>query len=282
MPHFPGLSGPLPDELVRVRYGDDEYFLDVLALTSNYQCIYGMGCKGTTPLGGEGPGRHRPADPSVTGCCRVGPTFGLRSTEVGGLDPLEADSPLRLLPFVAALTPEDAQHHDQIAAGNWYAETAADSVASSRAVLVEGNCVFLNTEMADGLNGCSLYHLAGRLGIDPKLTRPKICHSAPAAAFTMADDQETASGGFRLLVTLQPPWFGWFSPDGYFCTSDPAAYSAKDPVFRRMASEYSSLLGEDVYATLLAALEEIWAERGARLQRNWGTPVPLEMPKWAG
>jgi hypothetical protein len=281
MTYFPGLSGPLPDELVRVRHGNDEYFLDVLALTSNYQCIYGRGCQGTSPLAGEGPGQHRPTDPSVTGCCRVGPTFGLRTTEIGDQDPLEADSPLRLMPFVAALAPGEAQHYDQIAAGDWYAESGDGGPAQSRAALVEGNCVFLNTEMANGKTGCSLFHLAARLGVDPKQTRPKVCHSAPAAAFTMADDLETAGGGFRLLVTLQPPWLGWFSPDGYFCTSDPAAYSAADPVFRRMASEYSSLLGEDVYATLAAALEEIWAERGLRLRRTWGTPVPLEMPKWA-
>ncbi len=277
MAYFPGLSGPLPDELVRVRHGDDEYFLDVLALTSNYQCIYGRGCQGTTPYRGEGPGRHLPADPSVTGCCRVGPTFASRTDEAAEGDPSEVDSPLRIRPFVEALTPEEAQHHELVATGAWFDESDPEI---SRLALVEGNCIFLNTEMENGRTGCALFHLAGRLGVHPRDTRPKVCHSAPAAVFTMADDDETISGGFRLLVTLQPPWTGWFSPEGYFCTSDPAAYSAADPVFRRMASEFSFLLGDDVYATLLPVLDQIWDERGARLQESWGTPVPLETPRW--
>ncbi len=278
MTYFPGLTGPLPDELVRVRHGVDEYFLDVLALTSNYQCIYGRGCQGVTHLRGEGPGRHLPADPSVAGCCRVGPTFRSRTDEVAEGDETTVDSPLRIRPFVEALTPEDAQHHDLIATGAWYDQ---EDDGSARGALVEGNCIFLNTEMANGRTGCSLYHLADRLGLDPKDTRPAVCHSSPAAAFTMADDTDTVSGGFRLLVTLQPPWTGWFSPEGWFCTSDPAAYSATEPVFRRMASEYASLLGDDVWAVASPVLEQAWAERGERLRASWGTPVPLETPTWA-
>ena len=83
MTYFPGLAGPLPDELVRVRHGDDEYFLDLVALTSNYQCIYGRGCQGTTPLRGEGPGQHRPEDLGVTGCCRTAPASALAPTRSG-------------------------------------------------------------------------------------------------------------------------------------------------------------------------------------------------------
>ncbi len=70
-------------------------------------------------------------------------------------------------------------------------------------------------------------------------------------------------------------------PGGLLLHLRPAAYSATDPVFRRMATEFSFLLGEDVYGTLLPVLEQAWAERGERLQKTWGTPVPLETPKWA-
>jgi hypothetical protein len=134
--------------------------------------------------------------------------------------------------------------------------------------------------MANGRTGCALYHLANRLGVDPKHTRPLVCHSAPAAAFLL--DDAMPQGGTRVLVTLRPHWFGWFAADGYFCTKDPAAFSAAEPVFRRMASEFATLLGDEVYAALLPALDEIWAERGERLRRNWGRPVPLPTPTWAG
>lgn len=278
--HLPGLYQPLPDELVIVRHGEDEYVLDVVALTSNYQCIYGKGCQGVAPASGEGFGRHRPADPSVAGCCRITPGYQLATAEVAEADAAGADSPLRVLPFAQALRPDEAQHYAQIAAGEWYVETQDErGVWDSRHADIGGNCIFLNTEGPEGKLGCSLHHLAQRLGVDPKQTRPMICHVEPAAAFVIADGLD--GGGRRVLVTLRPPWFGWFAADGYFCTSDAAAYSATEPVFRRMASEYTALLGADVYAAMLPTLDEIWAERGERLKRNWNKPVALGMPAWA-
>jgi hypothetical protein len=276
---LPGLREPLPDEVVVVRHAEDEYVLDVLGLCSNYRCIYGQGCRGTTPVEGEQPGLHRPANPGVAGCCRTSPEYTLATAEVEAGDADAADSPLRVQPFVDALRPDEAQHYDQIAAGPWYTETQnEEGVWRSRHVTVGGNCVFLNTEGPEGKLGCALFHLALRLGLDPKQTRPAICHMEPAAAFVLADG--LPGGGRRVLVTLRPPWYGWFKADDYFCTSDPAAYSATEPVFRRMRSEYSALLGEDVYTALLPAFEEIWAERGERIRRNWGRPVPLPVPTW--
>lgn len=276
----PDLDRSLPSDTVTVRHGSDDYVLDVLAMTSNYRCIYGQGCRGTTPLEGERPGRYRPGDPSVTGCCRTSPVYRRATAEVAAGEEATDDSPLRVAPFVAALRPNEAQHYDRIAAGDWYTEVAdGDGRWTARHTTDRGNCIFLNTEMASGRTGCALFHVAARLGLDAKDTRPFACHVAPAAAFLL--DDVPPGGGTRVLVTLQPHWFGWFSADGYFCTSDPAAFSAGEPVFRRMNSEFSTLLGEDVYAALLPTLEEIWAERGARLRRGWGQPAPLPTPTWA-
>jgi hypothetical protein len=279
---LPGLAltGPVPDELVTVRHGEHEYVLDIVALTSNYTCIYGRGCQGVTPFEGEGPGQHRPADRSVTGCCRTSPGYGLAVAEVGPADPAAVDSPLRVQAFVDQLQPDEAQHYEQIAAGDWLVETQDDDgIWDSRHTKVGGNCIFLNTEMANGKHGCALFHLAGRLGLDPKHTRPFVCHSAPADVFTIGETNDET--GRRLLVTLRPPWFGWFAPEGYFCTKDPAAFTATEPVFRRMESEFTWLLGAEVYGALLPVLEQVWAERGERLRRSWGQPVALGMPRWA-
>lgn len=106
-----------------------------------------------------------------------------------------------------------------------------------------------------------------------------VCHTAPAAAFVV--DDALPDGGQRVLVTLRPPWFGWFAADGYFCTADPAAFSAAAPAFRTMSSQYAMLLGDEVYSALLVTLEEMWAERGERLRRGWGQPVALTAPTWA-
>ena len=276
------LTGMFARETLTVTVGADDYILDIGALTSNYRCIYGQGCRGTVPLVGERPGQHRPADPSVTGCCRTSPGYGRAIAEAD--DPEQAaatagDTPLRVQPYVDQLRPDEAQHYDRIAAGRWLEESEReDGLWDSRHATVGGNCIFLNTEMPNGKTGCALWHVAMRLGEDPKNARPYVCHSAPAAAFGAGT---TADGsGERILVTLRPHWFGWFAPEGYFCTDDPAAYSASEPVFRRMASEYSTLLGADVYAALLPALEQAWAERGERLRASWGTPTDLGRPPW--
>lgn len=275
---LPGLSGPLPDELVIVRHGVDEYALDVLALLSNYRCIYGQGCQGVTPPGGESSELYVPHNPAVTGCCRTVPEFQHATAEVAEEDAERVDSPLRIKPYVEALRPDEAQHYDQINAGDWYSEVEQSSGWESQNAGVGGNCIFLNTDGPEGKLGCALYHLAGRLGIDPKETRPQVCHIEPAAAFVIAEG--LASGGRRVLVTLRPAWYGWFASDRYWCTSDPAAYSATEPAFRGMASQYEWLLGEDVFATLSPVLEELWEQRREHYQRNWGRPVPLETPRW--
>jgi hypothetical protein len=284
MPHqfLPGLAltGPVPDEIVTVRHGTDEYVLDIAALTSNYHCIYGRGCQGVTPFEGEGPGQHLPADRSVTGCCRTAPGFGLATAEVGDADPAALDSPLRIAPFVDQLEPDEAQHYDRISSGDWFVEKQDDDgIWESRHTKVGGNCVFLNTEMANAKTGCALYHLADRLGVPAKDTRPFVCHSTPAAVFTISETNDGA--GERLLVTLRPPWFGWFAPTGYFCTKDPAAFSATEPVFSRMDSEFRSVLGDEIWDVVRRELDQIWAERGERLRKSWGQPVALGMPRWA-
>lgn len=278
---FPGLDGPLPRETLTVEHDGDEYVLDVPALMSNYRCIYGQGCRGTTPLEGEGRGRRRPEDASVTGCCRTSPVYRKASAEVTAGDEASDDSPLRVAPFVAELQPDEAQHFDRIAAGDWHTEDQdGDGHWTARHTTERGNCIFLNTEMPNGKTGCALFHVAARLGVDPKDTRPFSCHTAPAAAFLL--DNALRGGGQRVLVTLQPHWFGWFAAEGYFCTDDPAAFSADEPVFRRMAAEFSRLLGTEVYAALAPALEEIWTERAERMRRSWGRPVPIPAPIWAG
>ena len=284
MPHqfLPGLAltGPVPDEIVTVRHGDDEYVLDIAALTSNYQCIYGRGCQGVTPFEGEGPGQHLPADRSVTGCCRTAPGFGLATAEVGDATRPRSTRRCASRRYVDQLEPDEAQHYDRIAGGDWFVEKQDDDgVWDSRHMKVGGNCIFLNTEMANGKTGCALYHLADRLGVPAKDTRPLVCHSTPAAVFAISETNDGA--GERLLVTLRPPWFGWFAPSGYFCTKDPAAFSASEPVFERMESEFRSLLGDEIWDVLRPVLDQVWTERGERLRKSWGRPVALDMPRWA-
>ncbi|HEY2298167.1 MAG TPA: hypothetical protein VGH43_10600 [Jatrophihabitans sp.] len=276
------LTGLFARETITASVGKDDYILDIGALTSNYRCIYGQGCQGTTPLVGERPGQHRPADLSVTGCCRTSPGYGRAIAEADDPEQPAAtagDTPLRVQPYVDQLRPDEAQHYERIAAGEWLEESERpDGLWDSRHATVSGNCIFLNTEMPNGKTGCALWHVAMRLGDDPKNARPYVCHSAPAAAFGAG---VTADGtGERVFVTLRPHWFGWFAPEGYFCTDDPAAYSAGEPVFRRMSSEYSTLLGAEVYAALLPTLEQAWAERGERLRAAWGTPTDLGRPPW--
>ena len=53
---------------------------------------------------------------------------------------------------------------------------------TSANVTVGGNCIFLNTEMLNGRTGCSLYHVATRLGVD-RMGRARVCDARTAHRF---------------------------------------------------------------------------------------------------
>ena len=146
MTYFPGLAGPLPDELIRLRHGDDEYFLDLVALTSNYQCIYGRGCQGTTPLRGEGPVSTVRQISVSRGAVAAAPASALGATPGRGRRPSRGQAcRCECLPFRRGPDPgQDPAPRPHRHGRHWYQE---DDGADAQIALMEADCIFLDTEI---------------------------------------------------------------------------------------------------------------------------------------
>ena len=68
-------------------------------------------------------------------------------------------------PFADALGPDDAQHYEQIAAGEWYVEEQDELGAWSADIPLSAATAYSsNTETPEEKLGCALYHLAKRWG----------------------------------------------------------------------------------------------------------------------
>lgn len=273
-------QGPLPKETITISVAEDEYVLDVPTLTSNYRCIYGEGCQGTSTRS-DSPRNHTPEDNSVTGCCRTSVIFQMSDGQVEPDQLGVEDSPARIAKWVDLLEEDETQNWSQVQDG-WYRDNYSEAHPNpehpARVRTIKGNCIFLNTEMDNGKTGCALYHLAQRLDMDPALTRPIACSVVPSDLFEIGD---TPEGGTRYLVTIRPHWFGWFSPDGYWCTKDPAAFSGTQAAYQTLEQEFRVRMGDTEYQEMKRALDQVMEERGERIKRSWGQPVELPMPKWA-
>ena len=79
-----------------------------------------------------------------------------------------------------------------------------------------------------------------------------------------------------MFVTLRPHWFGWFEPGRVLLHRRPGGLLARPSrCFVGWPRSTRTLLGAEVYAALVPALEQAWAERGERLRAAWGTPTDL-------
>lgn len=255
-------TGPMPEETILVRGEDNEIIIDVIAMMSNYECVYGDGCQGTEPWFGEGPTQKKFDSLPSMGCCRTAPSFLLD----------EHDTPDRMRPSVDALTIEDAENVKLIQDW-WYKEDKDGNPSVLRQY--KGNCVFLNSDEHEN-PGCSLWAHATRTGQRPQDIRPKICHTEPVMLIKIGQSEVTS----RQILSLRPYWLGWFNPDAWYCTKDPSTYRATTPVFHRMREQISWLIDDkEMEEKVIAALDTAWEERGERVKREkWNQPVMLPTP----
>ncbi len=207
---------------------------DLTWLTSRWQCLYGHGCGGIVA--------GRPDD----GCCTLGAHF---------CEPADEE---RVAGYVARLTEVEWQY----ARPDW----AVDVDESERATrVVDGACVFLNRPGFRGGAGCALHHLARRLDLPVTRTKPDVCWQLPLRRTYRT--VERGDGTSYLEVSIGEYTRAGWGPGGrdlaWYCTSNPAAHTAAEPVWRSLASELVELMGEAAYGVL--------AEHCSRLAEGGGT-----------
>ena len=213
---------------------------DLTWLTSQYMCIFGQGCPGIYS--------ERPDD----GCCTLGAHFADKEDEK------------RVRSFVKQLDPDTWEFHDVgTAKKNAWIETDEDG--DRKTAVHEGGCVFLNRPGFAGGEGCALHGLALRQGRNPLETKPDVCWQLPLRRTYR--EVELNDGTEYTEVSIGEYDRRHWGPGGHdfdwYCTGNPEAHVAPDPLYITSAPELIELMGRPAYVELVRHCEAHVRSRSA-------------------
>jgi hypothetical protein len=194
---------------------------DLTWLCSRWQCVWGSGCQGIKP------GR---AD---DGCCTLGAHFS------------DDEDEKRVTAAARRLTPQTWQFYEENSIG-------AASGGARRTRVHQGACIFLNRPGFDGGEGCALHALALREGVHPLETKPDVCWQVPIRR--SYDEVERPDGTRVTVVSIGEFDRRAWGPGGHdlnwWCTGNPTAHTATEPVYVSYRAELTALMGRAAYEAL--------------------------------
>ncbi|HVX54839.1 hypothetical protein [Nocardioides sp.] len=204
---------------------------DLTWLTSSYTCIFGRGCAGIY------------ASAPDVGCCTLGAHFA------------DAADEKRVAGYVAQLTGElwQLKPPGKVRRSDWV-EKDEEGERKTRTVVVDGQqaCVFHNRPGFGGGAGCALHLLALRQGRNPLETKPDVCWQLPIRR-TFREVERTDGSTYTEVSIGEYDRRGW-GPGGHdldwYCTGNPVAHVAAEPLYVTSRAELVALMGEAAYAEL--------------------------------
>lgn len=232
---------------------------DLTWLTSNWRCTFGGGCAGIYA--------DRPHD----GCCTLGAHF------------TDDDDVERVAAAVDALTPRDWQRHPGKASDRTvWLEYDADGSRKTR--VVDGGCVFLNQPGFTGGAGCALHAAAIRSGAEPHRLKPDVCWQLPTRRSYRTVELPDGTSYLEVSITEydRRAWGAGGHDLDWYCSSNPAAHTAREPVFRSCRVELIELMGQAAYEELAVRcdahlrLVRPSSEAGRALRRLYLHPATAE------
>jgi hypothetical protein len=198
---------------------------DLTWLTSSWSCIFGSGCAGIY--------KERPDD----GCC----TLGAHLTD--------KDDVSRVKAAVAELGPDEWQYHSAGQGGRW--KTKEDKQPKTR--VVDGACIFQNRPGFPAGAGCALHQHARRSGVEPHTVKPDVCWQLPIRRTYRKVELPDETSYLEVTIT-EYDRRGW-GPGGHdldwYCSGNPAAHIAAEPVYRGNRAELAELMGSAAYDELV-------------------------------
>jgi hypothetical protein len=232
-------------EFVNPDDADEVLRCDLTWLTSSYTCIFGSGCAGIY------------ASAPDVGCCTLGAHFA------------DADDEARVAGFVEQLTPEVWQQMPlgrDVERSDWV-EKDDDGERKTRTSVVDGQqaCVFHNRLGFPGGFGCALHILALEQGRNPLETKPDVCWQLPLRR-TFRDVERPDGTTYTEVSIGEYDRRGW-GPGGHdldwYCTGNPVAHVAPEPLYVTSEAELVELMGAGAYAELVQHCEAHIRSRSA-------------------
>ena len=209
---------------------DQRFRCDLTWLTSRYQCIFGRGCQGIVKESPE------------AGCCSLGAHFA------------DADDEKRVLEWSRKLTPEMWQKR-KIAKLEGATVKSGKKERATR--VVDGACIFHNSKDFPGGYGCALHLLAEAEGVSFVETKPEVCWQVPMRR--AYETEELPDGTERdIVIITEYDRRGWGSGGhdlDWYCSGNPEAHTATEPVFRTHRDELVALMGQGAYDVLVEYCE---------------------------
>ena len=198
---------------------------DLTWLTSNWNCIFGRGCKG---IDKEFPNH---------GCCSDGAYYYSEEDEE------------RTLSAASRLTPEIWDNYDAAHQGKKLTITEIGLDKDRKTKRINKTCIFFNESKE--FFGCALHHLAEREGIHYAETKPDICWQLPLRRSW--ETRETGDKKYDVVVIgeyTREAWGEGGADLDWYCTSNTEAHNAATPVYLSHRTELIKMMNQSAYEIL--------------------------------
>lgn len=208
---------------------------DLTWLTSNWNCIFGSGCKG---IDKELPDH---------GCCSDGAYYNGSEDE-------------KRVIKAAHRLPEDMWQNYRLARKGKslkISEVGLDKERKTRKV--NRTCIFFNEKsFSENYFGCALHHLADKEKVHYLETKPDICWQLPLRRSW--EMREVGDNKYSVVVIgeyTREAWGEGGADLDWYCTSNTEAHNAPNPVYLNNRAELIALMNEPAYEILKAKCDSI-------------------------
>ncbi|MCU1400362.1 MAG: hypothetical protein JWN62_3471, partial [Acidimicrobiales bacterium] len=225
-----------PDDLHEYLSFDDPdeertWVFDTTFLRSNWNCIWGSGCKGVLT---------EDATDLAQGCCSYGAHF------------IDAADVQTVVDSSARLRPDQWQYFDEGTGDEGWTDTEPDGTVVTR--VIDGACIFLNRPGFSGGAGCALHSAPLAIGERYIDWKPDVCWQLPLRLH-----EDTDAHG-RVTSTLREwkrrDWGEGGEEFHWWCTESSDAFTGKRPVYQYLRDEIIEFTGQKVYDLLVKQLDK--------------------------
>ena len=208
---------------------------DLTWLTSNWNCIFGSGCKGIDK------------NLSDHGCCSDGAYYNGKDDEK------------RVTKAAKRLTKDIWQNYEVARKGKTLGISEVGLDRERKTKKVKKTCVFFNErEFSEEYFGCALHYLANREGVHYLETKPDICWQLPLRRSW--ETREVGDNKYSVVVIgeyTREAWGAGGADLDWYCTSNTGAHTATSPVYITNKTELIALMNEPAYEILKSKCDSL-------------------------